>query len=324
SRSELLPIEQEVRSRVIEHFGANRKLHFVAGISGGVDSMVLLHILNRLGISAYAIHINYQKRSDASDEDARLVARTARKMDVKFSTYAIDSEELSEQNFQQWARRYRYEIFEKEVQKKRADGIAVAHHRDDQIETIIQKIFRGGGLASWSGMAVWNGRVFRPLLNVSRDAIERYAEQQHIPFRTDESNLSSDFARNFLRNDWLAKLEDFFPGWEENILRVSKQATLYESALQWIANSITEGEGIGRDQFHTFEPGLQKALILYLLKQKNPDLEVSRGSLEQLGKIEELQTGQSIQLTDEFMLLRDRSQYRFVEPSANVQIARRL
>src|SRR5699024_12071905 len=154
SRSELLPIEQEVRSQVIEYFGGDRKLHFVAGISGGVDSMVLLHILNRLGISVYAIHINYQKRSDASDKDARLVARTARKMDVDFSTCAVDSEELSGQNFQQWARRYRYEIFEKEVQKKRADGIAVAHHRDDQIESIIQKIFRGGVLARWSSMTV--------------------------------------------------------------------------------------------------------------------------------------------------------------------------
>src|SRR5699024_7118601 len=129
------------------------------------------------------------KRGAASDADARLVARAARKMNIDCTIDTADPAEASGHNFQQWARRYRYDLFDKSVQRQQASGIAVAHHRDDQIETIIQKMFRGGGLASWSAMPVWDGRIFRPLLNVSREAIEDYAGQQNIPFRTDRSNL---------------------------------------------------------------------------------------------------------------------------------------
>jgi len=252
------------------------------------------------------------------------VARTARQMKIDYAVHAADPAQASGQNFQQWARSYRYALFEKEMQRQQADGIAVAHHRDDQIETIVQKIFRGGGLASWSGMPVWDGRIFRPLLDLSRDAIERYAGQQNIPFRTDRSNLDSEFARNLLRNEWLPKLEAFFPGWQENILRSSGQAALYKNAIQWIAGSIAEEGGIDRDRFHSLDTGLQKALILHLLKQKDPSVEVSHQSLEQIGSLKELQTGQSIQLTDRFMLLRDRGQYRFVESSDSIQTAWQL
>lgn len=313
NRSELLPIEDEVYNQLLKSFGKKSLPRLIVGVSGGADSMALLHILCALSVPVYIIHINYQKRGAESDEDARLVAQTARELGIGFAVHKADPSKAEGKNFQQWARNYRYNLFKEAEAEQNADGIAVAHHRDDQIETVVQKIFRGGGLVSWSGMSVWDGQIFRPLLHKTRNDIEQYLEQKAIPYRTDRSNLRSEFARNFLRNEWLVRLEDFFPGWEENVLRITNQAGLYEHALEWIARTIDGEKGIDRGLFHSLKSGLQKAVVLELLKTKDPDIDVSRGSLVQLNKLEELQTGQSIRLTDRYIMLRDRDFYRLIE-----------
>ncbi len=312
NKSELLPIEQTVEQQVVATFGEKKSPIFVLGVSGGMDSMCLLHIFKKLGISTYVVHVNYKKRGLASEKDAQLVVDTARKWGVDYTTLEADPKEGEGYNFQQWAREKRYQQFEKVLERKNAVGIAVAHHRDDQIETILQKIFRGSGLASWSGMEVWDGRIFRPLLTVSREEIMAYVEKNAIPYRTDQSNLTSDFARNLLRNEWLAELSDFFPGWKENILRIRKQAECYEHALQWIADKVTDQNGIVRKQFHSLEEDLQRSLLLHLLKKEEEGIEVTRSSLNQTEKLETLQTGKAIQLTADYLLLRDREYYRII------------
>ncbi len=312
SKSELSPIEQTVEQQITATFGEEKSPYFVLGVSGGMDSMCLLHIFKKLGISTFAVHINYKKRGQASEKDAQLVADTAPKWGIDYTTFEVDPKESEGYNFQQWAREKRYQHFEEVLERKNADGIVVAHHRDDQIETILQKIFRGSGLASWSGMEVWDGRIFRPLLTVSREEIKAYVEKNAIPYRTDESNLTSDFARNLLRNEWLAELSNFFPGWKENVLRIRKQAGCFEHALQWIADKVTDENGIIRKQFHSLEEDLQKSLLLHLLKKEEEGIEVTHNSLSQIENLETLQTGKAIQLTADFSLLWDREYYRII------------
>lgn len=313
SKSELLPIESTVQKKLTKHFPEQNSPFFVVGVSGGMDSMSLLYIFKRLGISGLVVHINYQKRGEASDKDAELVEQMAFEWGFDCQTISVDPAEAKDQNFQQWARDLRYGIFRDLAEEHSADGIAVAHHEDDQIETILQKIFRGAGLTSWTGMDVWDGSVFRPFLGISRAQIEKYVEDKAVPYRTDESNLESDFARNFLRNEWLDRLTDFFPGWKQNVLRVNEQAGNYEKAMGWIARQITNEYGIGREAFHSLDQNVQKALVLYLLKQREPGIEISHESLQQIEDIEELQTGKAIQLTGRFSILRDRDHYCIVE-----------
>jgi tRNA(Ile)-lysidine synthase len=309
SKSELSTIEQSVWESIDRYFPDPSSTQLVVAVSGGMDSMCLLHIFKRLEIPVVVSHINYQKREDASYKDAELVAHIARKWGFKCHVTKADSDEAEGQNFQRWARDFRYQEFRSLVKKYSADGIAVAHHEDDQVETILQKIFRGAGLPSWSAMDVWDGEIFRPLLDFSRAQIEAYVQNYNIPYRTDESNLKADFARNLLRNEWLDALTKFFPGWKQNVLRVEQQADNYKHALKWIADRITRDKKIVRHEFDLLQPGLQKALLLYLVKQNYPVVQITKESLERVDELATLQTGKAIELTSEVSILRDREYY---------------
>ncbi|MDZ7658663.1 tRNA lysidine(34) synthetase TilS [Fodinibius sp.] len=316
SRSNLSPIEQAVKDSINSEFDGSVPF-FIIAVSGGVDSMSLLHSLYKLNISGIAAHVNYQKRGEASDKDAELVAEKAEEWGFQFELKEVNPEEARVKNFQQWARNVRYSFFRDLVTKHEADGIALAHHRDDQVETILQKLFRGAGMASWSSMDVWDGELFRPFLTVSRRQIENYAEQKGIPFRTDESNLENNFARNFLRNQWTEKLAEFFPGWKENILRVGEESQNYEDALEWIADRISDRNGIKKQLFDELEPGLQRALVLHLIKIKEPDIQISQQNLHRVSELEKLQTGKRIGITSEFSIVRDREHYKITRSTKN-------
>jgi tRNA(Ile)-lysidine synthase len=278
-------------------------------VSGGIDSMSLLYSFYKLEIPALVAHINYQKRGEASDKDAELVEQMSFQWGFECHTTTVDPAGAEGKNFQQWARDLRYEVFHNLASENNAVGIVTAHNEDDQVETILQKIFRGGGLESWTGMEIWNEKLFRPFLEITRNEIQQYADDESILYRTDESNLESDFARNFLRNEWLEKLEDFFPGWKENLKRVSEQGQNYGNALEWIGQRISDPWGIDREAFHSLDKNLQKALILHLIKQKDAGFKISHGNLAQIEQLADLQTGKEIQLAEAFSLIRDRDRY---------------
>jgi len=312
SKSALLQIEKEVRRLLRENFGA-RSPRFIIAVSGGPDSMALLYLFRRLKVDALVAHINYGKRGEASDKDAELVEQMAYEWGFDCQSVKVDPEEAGNRNFQQWARKIRYEVFRSLANEYEADGIALAHHEDDQVETILQKLFRGAGLESWSAMDIWNGELFRPLLQTGRAEIISYCEQRAIPYRIDESNLESGFARNFLRNEWLERLEEHFPGWKENVKRLPGQAETFSSALAWISGRITDSmDRLDREQFLSLEPELARALMLKKLKKIDPDIELNREALKEIDKLKELQTGKSIQLTESYEVLRDRDRFKIV------------
>lgn len=309
SRSDLQPIEDRVYNALKEHFQGNAP-KFIIGVSGGPDSMCLLYLFQKMKVDAVVVHINYAKRGMESDKDAELVEQMAFQWGYDCHSLKIDPDESMSENFQQWARDVRYEAFRKLVEEYNATGIAVAHNQDDQVETILQKQFRGAGLASWSAMSVWDGNIFRPLLHTTREEIETYIQQKSIPYRTDASNLKSEFARNFLRNKWLEELGQHFPGWRKNVLRIAGQAALFEESIEWIAGQITdEKKRISREKLLDLGAGLRKAVILLLLKTRQPDIQISGSALDELDHLPDLQTGKSIQLTNNLALIRDRDHF---------------
>ncbi len=313
SKSDLRPIEKNVENALQNNFPSKEKVSLVIGVSGGADSMCLLHVLHALGVELFVLHINYQKRGSAADKDARLVEDTAASMGVECASILADPEESKGKNFQQWAREVRYNAFDIEAERTGADGIAVAHHEDDQVETILQKIFRGGGLASWQAMQEWDGRLFRPLLGVSRAGIERYCREEQVAYRDDASNFESNFARNFLRNEWLTELEQHFRGWRANVLRVAGQAEVFSSSLQYILGDISdENDRLKRNKFLELDEDLQKSVLLYYVNHIDAGAEISRDALKELSKVEELQTGKGIQLTQDLELMRDREFLKLV------------
>lgn len=308
NKSDLSLIKKTVQQQLQKHF-QEQSPFFIVGVSGGMDSMALLSVFKQLELPVLVSHVNYGKRGKASEGDEALVQEVAERWGMEWESSTLDPSEAEGKNFQQWARQARYDIFYRQLKERGAQGIALAHHRDDQIETVLQKLFRGAGLESWGGMDVWDRKLFRPLLRVSRNQIEQYVKEQDIPYRTDASNLTSDFARNFLRNEWLQELEAFFPGWKQNILRIEKQAEDYSQALHWISRQVSDDWGLRRSAFNTLESGVQKALLLHIMKKEYPGSSVSNESLERLEQLEELETGKKIQLTDQLSLYSDRNHY---------------
>src|SRR5699024_1854152 len=300
NRSELSSIEKKIAQAVDNFFSGRGEVCFVLGVSGGIDSTCLLHIFAKLQVKVIAVHINYKTRGEASEKDAEFVKNVCKKLNITSRLFEVDYQKASYSNFQAWAREIRYDYFEKVANEINAAGIATAHNEDDQIETILQKIFRGGGLESWRAMQIWNGLLFRPLLNISRDEIKDYSKERNISFREDRSNRENKYARNFLRNEWLPKLTKHFPGWRGNIKQAARQAEIFRNALEYILSDITKDEKtIQRKAFFKLSAPLQKSLLLRLIKKKFPDISLSKNALAELRTLKNLQTGKKIQLSEQ-------------------------
>lgn len=192
--------------------------------SGGRDSMSLLHYLYQvkedLDIEVVCININHSIR-ETSDRDSRFVADFCQEHRIRCYKFVIDAYNLARTRhltLEQAAREGRYEMFKALIKKGLVDKIALAHHISDQAETILMHILRGAGLQGASGMnMIHEGIYIRPMLNLSREAINEYIKENDLNYVEDETNQDSTFARNFLRNEILPKLEEKFPNCQENI-----------------------------------------------------------------------------------------------------------
>ncbi len=291
----------------------------ILGVSGGPDSMSLLYILSKLNVQVMVVHCNYQLRGEESNSDQKLVEDTAFMWGFDTVSTRLDPEEAEDGNFQNWARNRRYQIFRDIKKETGADAIATAHHQDDQLETIIQKILRGAGMTAWQGMKLWNGELFRPLLEFSKAEILQFASRSHIPYRLDSSNEESTYARNFLRNGWFPILDDLFPGWRENILKVPERAKEHEALTKALIGSLMpDDRSIMRNRLIALAPEVQKPLILQILKSMDEEIRVSSGALENLEKLESLQTGKKLLFNEIWSLTRDRDRFIISEEKSDV------
>lgn len=176
-------------------------------VSGGADSMALLHLLNsikdELGFSLMAITVNHKLRAEAQD-DVDLVQKFCDENNIKLSDFEIDVKLVAEENKQSIetaAREVRYGVFNSLLAKKIVSKIALAHHKDDQAETVLMNLFRGAGANGIKGMeSCRNGVYIRPMLAVTKKQIYDYIKEFTIPFTVDQTNLSSDYTRNYVRN----------------------------------------------------------------------------------------------------------------------------
>lgn len=204
----------------------------LVGVSGGADSIALLTLLVESGYSCIAAHCNFHLRGDESLRDERFVREYARKLNVPFlmtdfdtQTYAADHH-LS---IEMAARELRYAWFEEQRVATGAQAIAVAHHRDDNVETLLMNLVRGTGIRGMAGIRPKNGFVVRPLLAVSREAILDWLAKRGLTYVTDSTNLSDAYTRNFIRLRVLPLLQEINPSVKEAIARTSEHLSAAEA-----------------------------------------------------------------------------------------------
>ena len=212
----------------------------IVGLSGGADSVALLHILTRLGYPCVAAHCNFHLRNDESNADADFAQQTAEALGLPFRRIDFDTADYARQNgvsTEMAARTLRYEWFETLRRELGAEAIAVAHHRDDNVETVLLNLIRGTGLSGLCGMRPRNGHIVRPLLSVDRHQIVRWLADRHIPFRTDSSNASDVYRRNFVRLRLLPLMEQLNPSVRDAILRMAGHLTDVEAIYHNVIDS---------------------------------------------------------------------------------------
>ncbi|MBR5698339.1 MAG: tRNA lysidine(34) synthetase TilS [Prevotella sp.] len=248
----MYPLENKIRDFIARHKLLMPRKRYLVALSGGADSVCLLRVLQQLGYQIEAVHCNFHLRGEESDRDEQFCEELCKVHNIPFHRVHFDTRsyaELHHLSIEMAARELRYHYFNKLSQAIDAQGVCVAHHRDDNVETILMNLLRGTGIHGLSGMhplshlpIVGNdGKqvttlLLRPLLCVSRQEIEDYLQQIGQSFVTDSSNLEADVVRNKIRLQVLPLLEEINPAARENISlsaeRVDRAEQLFGEALE--------------------------------------------------------------------------------------------
>ncbi|MGC3976911.1 MAG: tRNA lysidine(34) synthetase TilS [Paludibacteraceae bacterium] len=218
----------------------------ILGISGGIDSVVMLQILNKLDYKCVIAHCNFHLRGEESSRDEEVVHRLADKLQLPFEKIDFDTKAYARKHklsIEMAARDLRYNWFENLRQKYNSPYIAVAHHKDDSIETLLMNLIRGTGLRGLKGIEPINGKIIRPLLCCTRQEIESYATKNHLNFVTDSTNADTDFVRNKIRLQIIPALAEINPSIKQTLSETTErlQGTwkIFEQTIQEIKQEIT-------------------------------------------------------------------------------------
>lgn len=233
----------------------------VAGVSGGVDSMVLLHILRSVGLRVHVVHVNYHKRGDSSNADEQLVRKVCTDAKINLEVVHWDPTIQIPGNFQDQARQFRRDQYQRVMHETGSEAIIVGHNQDDVYETLIMRVLRGAAPSNWNALPAVEIPYIRPLVTTSREQIERYAHDNDIVWREDESNKTSIYARNFLRQELLPEIDRLYPGWKTNVDRIKMYGDVYRLSLDQLLEPFGDGSKIPIDWLRSLDPTLRNAII---------------------------------------------------------------
>jgi len=247
------------------------KDHLIIGVSGGIDSMVLLdslrHLQSSLNLKLSVVHMNYHQRIDSTEDEA-LVKSYCETYDIPF--FSFDYSMNKKGNFQQNAREERYLKYASVAKEQNAKKIVIAHQNDDLLETILMRLTRGSSLLGYAGILETSElknsglTVIRPLLNVSRADIEEYAKENNVPYREDSSNGEDHYTRNRFRHQVTPFLKQENPQVLSQASSFSKDIKeayelIDELANQFITSSLQQNQDAYTVQIENFNQ--EKSII---------------------------------------------------------------
>ncbi|WP_289291285.1 MULTISPECIES: tRNA lysidine(34) synthetase TilS [Bacteroides] len=234
----------------------------IVALSGGADSVALLRILHTLGYDCEAAHCNFHLRGAESDRDEMFVRKLCKTMRIPLYTIDFATEQYAIEkkiSIEMAARELRYQWFAEIKEKTKADVIAVAHHQDDSVETVLLNLIRGTGINGLLGIRPKNGDIVRPLLCISRKEITDYLQNAGQEYVTDSTNLQDEYTRNKIRLNLLPLMQEINPLVKEHIIDTSN----YLNDVNRIYN-----KGIEEGKQRVIEKG--NIRIVPLLKEPSP------------------------------------------------------
>lgn len=205
---------QQIKSYIEENELLRPNDKVIVGFSGGADSMALLHMLHAIGYQCVAAHCNFHLRGEESNRDEAFVRKVVKELNIPFLSIDFDTKTYAKENkisIEMAARELRYAWFEKIKQQEKAVAIAVAHHKDDLVETILINLIRGTGIKGLVGMYPKRGNVIRPLLMINRDEVIEYLQNNQLAHVEDSTNASDEYVRNFIRLRLIPLMEEINP-----------------------------------------------------------------------------------------------------------------
>ena len=245
---------------------------YVVGYSGGIDSTVLLHAINKMTghIPVVAVHINHQLIPQAAEWEKHC-RKFSESISVEFLSRKVIIDMNSGDGLEAASRKGRYDSFKQLIKKN--DYLLTAHNQDDQVETVLLNIFRGCGLRGIRGIPAsrkfFEGRLVRPLLRVSRNEISEYAKKYKLNWIEDPSNQYQKYDRNFLRHEILAQLKTRWPAVNNNVWKTSELASEINEELKEIAfidaPLFYESNQLDMRVIKDLSPARQKNILRYAL-----------------------------------------------------------
>lgn len=225
---------ETVKSNIEKYKLLENQATVLAAVSGGPDSMAMLHCLYRLrdqlGFRLLVAHVNHGVRGELAKRDQDFVEEVSRELGLDHYTTNVDMAAYGKKHgmtAEEAGRLLRYGFFRDVLRENGGGRIAVAHNRNDQAETVLHRIIRGTGLDGIKAMSMISGDIIRPMLNISRQAIEDFIEENHIPYVEDHTNLQAVYTRNKIRLELLPYLRDNFnPNIIDSLYRLSEIAQL--------------------------------------------------------------------------------------------------
>lgn len=238
-------MQKKVKAFIRENNMIDPKDRVIVAVSGGADSICLLHLLDEmkeeLQTELHVVHVHHGLRGEEADRDADFVEKEAKRRKLPCKVIRRNVAEYAKikgLSFEEAGRIVRYQILEEEAQQWGGAKIAVAHHQEDQVETILHNLFRGSGLKGLCGMAAVRGAVIRPLLCVERKEILDYLKSQSLDYCEDSTNVSEDYTRNRLRHRLIPEIcSDINAGAVWHIVNAGR---MLSQADQYLENQAEE------------------------------------------------------------------------------------
>lgn len=244
-------LKRIVEDTIKENFLCSKSDIILVALSGGADSVALLRILRELDYNCKALHCNFHLRGKESDRDETFVKELCNKLNIELEIKHFNTTEYATVNgisIEMAARDLRYEWFNQCVKQKKGNYVAVAHHKDDNVETFLINLTRGSGLNGLKGIKIKNNHIIRPLLNVSRSEIIAYLDYIEQKYVIDSTNLENEYIRNKIRLDIIPLFEKINPSFKDSITKtqqhIKEAISIYDDSIKKSISDVLDGNRI--------------------------------------------------------------------------------